>query len=192
MDDAQRERLEARLAEFPLVEYAFFPAEDVDFSERVRTVCRTECPQYAKTWACPPAVGTVGECRARCLRYREAFLFTTIAEVPDIDDFEACLATRGAHEDVTRGVRAVFCELIGDCLVLSTESCAICERCTYPEGRPCRHPDRMIPCVESYGIAVTPLAERASIPFYYDRTTVIWFSLVFFDARDGIECDNGV
>ena len=34
---------------------------------------------------------------------------------------------------------------------LSTESCAICAHCAWPDG-PCRHPDRMFPCVESHGI----------------------------------------
>ena len=179
---ASREELEARLVELPLVEYAYFKAEDIEFTERIRTVCRTECPQYGTTWACPPAVGTVDECRERCQRFSDAFVFTTIAEVPDIEDFEACLATRGPHEDVTRQVREVFRDLYGDCLVLSTESCALCAACTYPEGKPCRHPEHMIPCVESHGIAVTTLAEQAGMSYFYDTTTVVWFSVVFYNA----------
>ena len=182
MDDAKRAELEKRLAELPLVEFAFFRTEDVEFSERVRTACRTECPQYATTWACPPAVGTVDECRERCRRYSDAFVFTTVAEVPSIDDFEACLVMRGPHEEITRQVRDVFRELYGECLVLSTESCALCERCSYLQGDPCCHPDRMLPCVESHGIAVTTLAEQAGISYFYDSTTVVWFSVVFFNG----------
>ena len=182
IDEAQKVQLEERLAELPLVEYAYFDAQDVEFTERIRTVCRTECPQYGTTWACPPAVGTVDECHARCLRFSDVFVFTTIAEVPDIDDFEACLATRGPHEDITRQVREIFRELFGECLVLSTESCALCEQCTYPLGKPCRNPDHMIPCVESYGIAVTTLAEQAGMSYFYDNTTVVWFSVVFFNV----------
>ena len=58
-------------------------------------------------------------------------------------------------------------------LMLSTESCAICESCAYP-GAPCRHPDRMFPCVESFGILATALAERCGltgrVPLWRENT----------------------
>ena len=62
--------------------------------------------------------------------------------------------------------------------VLSTESCAICEKCAYPDA-PCRHPDRMFPCVESYGIVATALAERNGIEFY-NGNLVTWFSVLCY------------
>ena len=62
-----REKLEERLRELPIVQYEFFETGDLTFTQRVREVCRLECPMYGKSWACPPAVGTVEECRERCL-----------------------------------------------------------------------------------------------------------------------------
>ena len=59
--------LESRLAELPLYQYAFVRTSELVFSERVRYICRTECPMYGKSWACPPAVGEVEACTARCL-----------------------------------------------------------------------------------------------------------------------------
>ena len=61
---------------------------------------------------------------------------------------------------------------------LSTEACAICPTCAYPDA-PCRHPERMFPCVESHGIVVTALAEQFGID-YLLGDAVVWFSLLFY------------
>ena len=62
---------------------------------------------YGKTWACPPAVGTVEECRTRCLSYPHALYLTTLTEVSDIAKLEETLATRAPHEAVTREALAI-------------------------------------------------------------------------------------
>ena len=66
MDSSVRERIEGRLTELPIIQYEFFDISELTFSERVRYICETECPQYGRSWACPPAVGTVAACRERC------------------------------------------------------------------------------------------------------------------------------
>ena len=58
-----RAAVEAQLAELPLAEFVWFETAELEFSERIRTVCRENCPRYNKTWACPPAVGSVEACR---------------------------------------------------------------------------------------------------------------------------------
>ena len=63
-------------------------------------------------------------------------------------------------------------------MALSTEACAICEHCAYPDA-PCRHPELMFPCVESHGIIVTALAGKEGIDFY-GGNLVTWFSLLLF------------
>ena len=173
-----REKIEQALAALPLAQYGWIETKELTFSERVRYVCRTECPMYGTTWACPPAVGTVEECRARCLRYPQALYLTTLTEVSDIADLEETLATRAPHEAVTRQALEILHQEVQECMVLSTEACAICEHCAYPDA-PCRHPDRMFPCVESHGILVTDLAEREGIEFY-GGNLVTWFSLLLF------------
>ena len=169
-----REKLERQLAELPIVEYIFFETEELIFTERVRMVCRTDCAQYGKSWACPPAVGTVEACRERCLSYPCALLLTTMTEVEDIADLEATLSTRGGHEAVTRQVNAFLRDQGTETYPLSTESCAICAQCTYPDS-PCRHPEKMFPCVESHGILITETAERYGISFQAGGNVVPWF-----------------
>ena len=183
MTDEKKKQIEKQLLEFPLAQYTYIPLEEIVFSEQVRHICETECSRYGTSWACPPAVGTVEECREKCRSYEEGFLFTSFSEVPDIEDLEGTLAFRAAHEEMTRQICGIFREQGFEVMALSTESCAICGTCAYPKA-PCRHPEKMFPCVESYGILVTDLAEKYGIEFMYGGNVVTWFSLLFFKEKD--------
>ena len=174
-----RKLLEEQMSTLPIVQYEFFDTDELVFTDRIRTVCEMECPQYGKSWACPPGVGTVEECRARCLAYPHGLLVVTMTEVEDIADIDATLATREEHEEITRKVHHMMLDQGAEVYVLSTESCAICEHCAYPGG-PCRFPDRMFPCVESQGILVTDLAEKFHIDFQAGGNLVTWFSLILY------------
>jgi len=174
-----RQRLESQLAELPLYQYAFIRTDELMFSERVRYICRTECPMYNTTWACPPAVGRVEECRQRVMSFDEGLLIATITEVSDIANIRETLDTRGPHEEITRQVLEMVKQQASETLTLSTEACAHCEHCTWP-GAPCRFPDRMFPCVESHGILVTDLAEKHGIDFLAQGNVVTWFSLILY------------
>ena len=174
-----RQWLEERLADFPLYAYAFIDTDELVFADRVRWICEHECPMYNTTWACPPAVGTVDECKARVMGFREGLMIATITEVGDIANIEETLATRGDHEAITRQISSLIAEHAGEILTLSTEACAHCAKCSYPDA-PCRHPEKMFPCVESHGILVTDLAEKHGIDFLAGSNLVTWFSLVFY------------
>ncbi len=174
-----RARFEEKLAELPLFQYEFIDPAELTFSQRIREVCKSECPMYGASWACPPAVGSVEACRARCLSYPHALLMTSVVDVSDITNLEETLAARAPHEALTHEVRALLLDCgAEDVYALSTEACALCERCAYPDA-PCRHPDRMFPCVESHGIVVTEIAEKYGIDFLQGNT-IVWFSLLFY------------
>ena len=174
-----RNRLEEGMRELPIVQYEFFDTAELTFSPRVRLVCETDCARWGTSWACPPAVGTVEECRERCLRYPRALLITTMNEVADIADLEETLTTRAPHEEVTRQVNALLQAQGAETYPLSTESCAVCQQCAYPDG-PCRHPERMFPCLESHGILILDTAERLGIEFQPGGNVVTWFSLILY------------
>jgi predicted metal-binding protein len=107
-------------------------------------------------------------------------MISTIVEVDDITDIDETLATRGGHEDVTNEVRDIMREMGVDPYILSTEACAICESCAYLEGKPCRFPDRMHPCVESHSINVVPMLEKRGLEFQFGANVVTWISLLFY------------
>ena len=175
-----RELLDQKLAELPLYIYDHIDPNGLEFSSRIRWICENECPMYGRSWACPPGVGTVDHCRGKCLSYENCLLISTIVEVADITNIEETLATRPDHEAVTNEVRDIMRELGVDPYVLSTEACALCQRCAILDGEGCRFPDKMHPCVESHGINVVPILEERGLEFQFGANVVTWISLLFY------------
>ena len=175
------EKLEPLLADLPLYFYDLLDPNELEFSQRIRWICTNECPMYGKTWACPPGVGRVAECQDRCMGYKQCLMISTITEVSDISNMYEGLATRGPHEELTNLVRDRMTEQLGlKPYILSTEACAICDRCAYLDGEPCRFPEKMHPCVESHGINLIPAMEARGLDFQFGENIVTWFSLLFF------------
>ena len=174
------QKLETQLAELPLLGYFFIDPKGLEFSDRIRWICEHECPMCNRTWACPPAVGSVQRCREKCLGYENCLMIATIVEVRDITDIDETLATRPGHEEITEQVREMFKEQGIDPYILSTEACAICRHCAWLDGEPCRHPEKMHPCVESHGINLIPTLEENGIEFQFGANVVTWVSLLFY------------
>ena len=174
------EILEQQLQELPLYGYFFIDPKDLEFNDRIRWICEHECPMYAKTWACPPGVGSVECCKAKCLSYENCLMISTIVEVDDISNIEETLATRPQHEAITDQVGDLLRQQGVKPYILSTEACAICDRCAILDGQPCRHPDRMHPCVESQGINVVPVMESCGMEFQFGCNVVTWISLLLY------------
>ena len=172
--------LEQQLAELPLYIYDFFDPRELEFNGRIRWICEHECPMYGKTWACPPGVGSLETCEGKCAGFENCLLISSIAEVEDIASLEQTLATRPEHEELTNQVEELMKEQGVTPYILSTEACAICQRCAILDGEPCRHPERMHPCVESHGINVVPILEKLGLEFQFGANVVTWISLLFF------------
>ena len=172
--------LEEKLQELPLYGYFFIDPQALEFNDRIRWICEHECPMYGKTWACPPGVGPVAECKEKCQSYVNCLMIATTTEVNDITNIEETLATRPEHEAITNQVRDIFRELGEEPYVLSTEACAVCARCAWLDGEPCRHPERMHPCVESHGINIIPVLEECGLEFQFGQNVVTWVSLLFY------------
>lgn len=176
-----RTKLEEQLSDLPLYAYFFIDPKGLEFSERIRWICEHECPMYGKSWACPPGVGSVGECANKCLGYHNCLMIGTITEAEDIADIEQTLRTRPEHEAITNHVRQLLRQQGVEPYILSTEACAVCEHCAIEEGLPCRMPERMHPCVESHGINLIPTLEENGLEFQYGGNIITWYSLLFFN-----------
>ena len=175
-----QELLEEKLAELPLYIYDFLDPKELEFSDRIRWICEHECPMYGKSWACPPGVGSVESCRGKCRSFENCLMISTITEVADITDINETLATRPEHEKLTNQVRDIMRELGVNPYILSTEACAVCERCAILDGLPCRLPGKMHPCVESHGNNVVPILESRGLEFQFGANVVTWISLLFY------------
>lgn len=175
----KHKKIEEYITKFPIYQYAFIKPKSVKFSDRVRTICKKECPRYGRSWSCPPAVGSVAKCKEKCLSYSDALFFSSVAEVSDVYNMEEVLKTRREHEEYTVQIEE-FLRQQG-CLVytLSTESCSICEKCAYPR-KPCMHPEQMHPCIESHGILVTKTIEDNKMDYYMGEKILLWYTMMFF------------
>ncbi len=49
------------------------------------------CRNYATSWACPPAIGTIEECRVRVNQYDKMMVFTKAYHLEDSFDFEGMI-----------------------------------------------------------------------------------------------------
>ena len=175
-----KNRLEQELSQLPLYIYSNIDPKSLEFAQRVRYICEHDCPMYGKSWACPPGVGSVESCREKCLSYKNCLMIATIAEVSDIADIQQTLATRPEHEEITNQVGSAMEALGAKPYILSTEACTLCQRCAILDGQPCRHPERMHPCVESHGINIIPALESRGLEFQYGENVVTWVSLLFY------------
>lgn len=171
--------LDEFISQYPVYEYRIIETEGLQIQPRVRIICSQECERYGTTWACPPAVGELKECEEKIKDYPKGLFFSSVAEVSDILNMEELLETRRFHEEITENLGKFLEEQGKECFILSTESCDICSKCTYPEG-PCRHPEKMHPCLESHGVVVSEIVEEQQMEYTLGGNAVLWFSLILY------------
>lgn len=158
---------------------AIAPA-DLEFCEDIRKLCEGNvCRLYAKTWACPPAVGTVEECKARCLKYTKGLVFNAVYCLEDSFDYEGMAAGHREFKKLCDRVYALFKGNDSEFLLLSNEGCARCKTCTHPDA-PCRMPQLLFPALEGYGINVMKLAGKAGMGYHNGENTVTYFGMVLY------------
>lgn len=161
-------------------QYGIVDTGEVEFCEDVRKMCAdNRCGQYGKTWACPPAVGTVDECRERARRYEKMLVFSGKFDLEDSFDYEGMTAAMKDFEEIARRLDTEIRGKLKDYLLLSNEGCGNCTSCTYPDA-PCRFPDQVHGSIEGYGIFVSKLAEQAGIRYINGENTVTYFGALLF------------
>lgn len=171
-------QIEDYITQFPIYQYAFLHTNDIEFHSKVRTICKKECPKYGKSWSCPPAVGSVEKCIDTCKQYPYALLFSSVAEVKEYSNMENLLAMKLEHEEITAQIEQYLKSEAWKCYTLTTDSCSICEKCSYPK-KSCNHPEAMYPCIESHGILLTKSIEENHMDYFMGEQMVLWFSLIF-------------
>ena len=143
------EEIEEFICQYPVYQYAFFPPEEIEFSFRVRWICEKECERYNSTWACPPAVGSVEECRKRC-SYRECFLFSTIAEVSDVINFEKRWLPGKSTKPLPLPLKVLYDSRAVRAWPFPQNPATSANPAPFPRAS-CRFRKKCTPCVESHG-----------------------------------------
>lgn len=176
-----RQIMEEKREELGIWQIGFTTTDMLQFKDEVRKLCEANyCGHYGKSWACPPGVGTVEECKARALKYKNVFVFTTKNDIEDSFDFEGMMEAKEIHDAVCDRVVEFFKTMKPDCYSLSGESCSRCSKCTYPDA-PCRFPEKLSPSVESIGVQVNDLAKTVNVNYINGQNTVTYFGCILFD-----------
>ena len=164
-------------------ESGFLETENLKYYPEVRAICEgNTCRGYGASWACPPAVGTIEECKARVSEYDKMLLFSKKYDLEDSFDFEAM--TEGMRDfkklcdDFNKEAKSVLSEY----LLLSNEGCGRCARCTYPDA-PCRFPELLYHSLEGYGFIVNELAKEAGMRYNNGSNTVTYFGALLFSDK---------
>lgn len=162
-------------------EWGFIQTKDLHFHPEIRQICEgNSCRGYGKTWACPPAVGTLDECKQKVLRYTNMFLLSQKFDLEDSFDFESMENGMKTFKlTVDRFAESVKQQAI-DVLILSNEGCGRCIVCTYPDN-PCRFPNKLYPSIEGFGFIVSELAQLAGIKYNNGPNTVTFFGAALFN-----------
>ena len=161
-------------------QYGEIPSSEIAFEQEIRGYCeRNDCHQYGKTWACPPAVGTVEACRQRCLHYGTAMVFNAVYPLNNPFDYKGMMKGHGAFKELCDRLYQLVKDRLPDFLLLSNEGCGRCQTCTYPD-QPCRMPELLFPPVEGFGINVMRLARSAGLHYNNGDLTVTYFGMLLY------------
>ena len=161
-------------------ETGFLSIADLAFEEEIRKYCvGNVCRCYNTTWACPPAVCTLEECRERCAAYDSMLLFNCKYLLKSSFDMKGMMAAMKEFKDLADRIDEKMRELPISFMILGNESCGRCKKCTWPD-EPCRFPDKLHHSIEGYGFNVTKLAKAAGLHYNNGEKTVTYFGAVLY------------
>lgn len=150
----------------------------------VRDMCAADkCGVYGRSWACPPACGSLDRCSREIASYSGGILVQTVGALNDEFDLYGIAETQRLHkksfETLVRQVRL----LTTDCLPLSAGTCTRCEVCTYPD-KPCRFPTKRLSSMEAYGLLVSEVCNASGLPYYRGEKTISFTSCILINDKE--------
>ena len=158
---------------------------DIPFDRSFRALCESNaCGNYGKCWMCPPDAGDIDALMAEAKTFRRAVVYQTVSALEDSYDFEGMMAAAARHNELARRVSALAGQAGGECLHLGAGGCHVCEVCAKRTEEQCRYPDRAMPSLETYGIAVSELAARCGLKYINGPDTVTYFGALLLREGD--------
>lgn len=160
---------------------AVISVDKIPFRREFRAACeQNTCGKYGKCWMCPPGVGDIDEMMARAKTYRHALVFQTIGMLEDSFDIEGMEEAAKKHNALAQVLSVELEPLLENPLKLGAGACHACERCAQIDNEPCRYPQEAMASLESYGIAVSELAELSGMKYINGQNTVTFFGGFLF------------
>src|SRR5208337_3986320 len=83
--------------------------ETLRFLPEVREMCNADrCHHYNTNWMCPPACGTLEECAAKAVGFKEGIIVQSVGDVEDSFDIEAMQRIEQEHKGRFQDLAAVL------------------------------------------------------------------------------------
>ena len=133
--------------------------------ERIGAFCQ-QCPGYGKTWSCPPFDF---DPRTQSDGFSQVMLMGTTIEF-DEETRTACKTAEQSTATGREAIQEVWKTLLPRLYEMErntpgsrcfTFRCMLCpEGCTRPEGKPCRHPEKMRHSLESVGFDIEAMTRE--------------------------------
>jgi len=150
------------------------------FKPEVREMCAADkCHNYNKSWACPPACGSLEEIIQRCKPYTGGLIVQSTVPLKNSFDYESIAALQKSHSDSMHKMTDLLAESGADFLPMGAGSCKRCETCTWPDN-PCRFPEKVFPSMEACGLMVSDCCKSAGIPYHYGANTMTFVGAFLF------------
>lgn len=169
------EKLIAQAKECGFTEAGPLDVATLEFLPEVRDMCASDrCQSYGKNWACPPACGSLDDMREKVKGYSRGLLVQTVGQLEDNLDWEAM---QQAGADQAESFRKLSDELENEypnLLGMGTGTCTKCVKCTYPDGQPCRFPNRLTYSMEACGLFVSRVCSDNNMKYNYGPNTVAY------------------
>ena len=135
------------------------------------------CPEYKKTWSCPPGVP---DAYAYAEKYQHVQIIGLKVLYDEQTRRESLLSaereeeirqqTYGAAKKKLRDVLFALEETIPDSVMIMAGKCELCEVCARTEGKPCRHPERMRYSFSGLGFDLVRMAEEVlELPLLWQK-----------------------
>ena len=154
--------------------------ESIEIKDEMRTLCeKNQCGNYNKNWTCPPAVGSLEECRDKIKKYKAAIVVYNIYQYKNSFDFKGMME---AGKDFANKLLELKKD-IGkekDLMFLGAGGCRVCETCAYIEDKQCRRPDDAIISCEAHGIDVMSLMKKNGMKYNNGKNTVTYIGMILY------------
>ncbi len=178
MSEKQKEIIESFIYEYPVCEVYHINVKDLIITDEVRQMCANEFRGGTPGWFYPPALDSLEECLERVHHYDHGFIFSTVTEVNDAQDFMGCTEARKNHERLSQEIQERFRSYFGDVMTLTT-GCSICDTCHCAEGE-CLHPEERLYTMESHGIMMMRTLVDVGMTYDYGNKVATYFTLILY------------
>lgn len=176
--------LESLSEKLGLKEFIEFDPSVLIPEERIRVYCyQNLCGNYGKHYMCPPFIGTVEEIKSKLSNYNKAILVRYSEKVNANEDMRKVKRSKIDFHKKILELENFLSQKGIESWSLVGGSCSFCIECKAITNRPCKHPHKARPSLESLGIDVQKLLDDFGIDNKFFSDKIVWTGCILINER---------